>query len=330
MPPLLQVQELRVQVPGPGGRPVSVVDGVSFQVGRGETVGLVGESGCGKSVTAMALLGMPPEPGGLISGGRVVFDGRDLTGLTESGWRAVRGRRIGMIFQDPMSSLNPCLRVGEHVAEVLRVHSGLPRVEAARRAVELLSEVGIPEAESRAADFPHSFSGGMRQRVVIAMALACGPEMLLADEPTTALDVTVQAQILELLARERQERGMGLLLITHDLGVVARMADRVLVMYAGRIVEEAPAAGLFERPLHPYTRGLLDSLPGRGPGMLPGKLRPIPGAVPDAALWPGGCAFHPRCPIARDSCAREDPALAEAAPGHGVACPFQGAAVGAS
>jgi oligopeptide transport system ATP-binding protein len=301
---LLEVRDLRVAFTTHGGA-VEAVRGVDLDVERGETLAIVGESGCGKSATVQAVMGLVLTPPGRVDGS-ARFDGTELLGLS---WRAAnryRGRRIGMIFQDPMTSLNPTLRVGEQVAETLRVHQGLSRAAARRRAVELLERVQIPDAAARADDYPFRFSGGMRQRVMIAMAIACGPELLIADEPTTALDVTIQAEILALLADLQRERGMAVILITHDLGVVARTADRVAVMYAGRIVERGTAEEVFARPAHPYTLGLRASLPGAGQGAR-ARLVPIDGSPPDLRAPPPGCAFAERCPHALRVCGREDP-----------------------
>ncbi len=316
--PLLSVIGLSTHFPAPGGRVLRAVDGVSFTVERGEILGLVGESGCGKSVTALSILRLVPPPG-RIAGGRVLFEGRDLLTLGAEEMRRVRGDRIGMVFQEPMSALNPVLTVGEQVAEVLRVHRGMSKKEAGERAVALLARTGIPDPERRAAEYPHQLSGGMQQRALIAMAVACEPDLLLADEPTTALDVTVQAQILALLAALVREGNRGAVLITHDLGVVAQTADRVAVMYAGAIVESAPVAGLFRDPRHPYTIGLLDSLP------TPGRrgFAAIPGAVPDLSDLPPGCRFTPRCARAQARCRVAEPAL-EGEEGRSVRCYFPG------
>jgi oligopeptide/dipeptide ABC transporter ATP-binding protein len=313
---LLDVRDLRVAFPGTEA-PVHPVDGVSFHVDRGETLALVGESGCGKSLTALALLQLVPRPG-TVQGGSVQLGGLELTTLKGEALRAVRGRRIGMVFQDPLTSLNPVLTVGDQVAEGLVAHGMATKAEAAKRAVELLKEVGVADAAGRADAYPHQLSGGMRQRVGIAIALAAEPEVLIADEPTTALDVTVQAQILELIDRLRQERGMAVLLITHDLGVVAGRADRVAVMYAGQIVEEARTADLFSTPSHPYTRGLLASVP-RITGTLK-RLSPIPGTVPPPAQWPPACRFEPRCGERFARCAKEMPTLLGAGAGHTSRC----------
>ena len=314
--PLLSVTDLRVAFPAPTG-PVHPVDGVSFTLERGKALALVGESGCGKSMTALALLQLVPRPGE-IAGGRVELGGTDVTGLRGEALRAVRGRRIGMVFQDPLTSLNPVLKIGDQVGEGLVAHGMATKREAATRAVALLREVGIPDPEARAESYPHQLSGGLRQRVGIAIALAAEPEVLIADEPTTALDVTVQAQILDLIDQLRRDRGMAVLLITHDLGVVAGHADEVAVMYAGQIIETAPTADLFRAPTHPYTRGLLASVPRlRGPVT---RLAPIPGTVPPPAEWPPACRFEPRCGARFARCAAERPALLAVAPGHAARC----------
>lgn len=281
---------------------------VSFEVCSGRTLCLVGESGCGKSLTALAVLRLLPDAGRL-AGGRVLFEGEDLAGLPESRLQQVRGKRIGMVFQEPMTSLNPVLRVGDQVAEPLRRHLGMGRKEALARAVDLFRQVGIPAPESRVRDYPHQLSGGMRQRVMIAAALACGPRLLLADEPTTALDVTIQGQILKLLKDLAVERGMGLLLITHDLGVVAETADHVGVMYAGQIVEQASVHTLFAEPLHPYTEGLMRSAPTPC-AAFNARLAAIPGAVPPPGVEVSGCMFRPRCSKAFAACVQEPPLFA--------------------
>jgi oligopeptide/dipeptide ABC transporter ATP-binding protein len=314
--PLLSVRDLRVYFPSDAGV-ARAVDGVSFDLNRGETLGLVGESGSGKSLTALALLRLVPSPGRIERESRITLEGRDLLSLSESEMRSVRGRRIAIILQDPMTSLNPVFRVGDQVAEGIRAHVHVSSREAKERAVALLREVGIPDPAGRAEAYPHQLSGGMRQRVMIAIALSAEPEILLADEPTTALDVTVQAQILEVLDRLCETRGMALLLITHDLGIVAGRADRVAVMYAGQIVEEAPTAELFARPLHPYTQGLFASIP-RLTGPV-GRLKPIGGTVPPATAWPSGCRFRPRCPKVFKKCVIEPPLL-PAGPDHLTRC----------
>ena len=313
---LLTVEDLVVSFPGKPRSSVPV-DGVSFTLARGETLALVGESGCGKSLTSLALLRLIPPPGRIEPGSRISFDGTDVLGLKENALRDIRGRRIGMVFQDPMTSLNPVFTIGDQVAEGIRAHFPVSRREASDRAVALLNEVGISDAASRARDYPHQMSGGMRQRVMIAMALACQPELLIADEPTTALDVTVQAQILEILDALRKARGMAVLLITHDLGIVAGRADRVAVMYAGQIVEQARTHQLFARPSHPYTQGLLASVPRlTGPR---GRLTPIAGTVPTPDAWPSGCRFRPRCPQAFDKSELPPPPL-PVEEGHWMRC----------
>ncbi len=313
MSALLEVDGLRVSFATPQG-PLHAVDGISFSLERGAVLGLVGESGCGKSATATALCGLLPPHAR--TGGSVRLSGQELTSLPENAWRAVRGRKISMIFQDPMSSLNPLLSVGEHLEETLRAHQNLSRIAAREAAWEWLRRVGIPDPAARLSSYPHELSGGMRQRVMIALALCPGPDLLVADEPTTALDVTIQAQILDLLATLREELGMAMIFITHDLGVVERVADRIIVMYAGRVAEEGPAAQLLSTAQHPYTRGLLASVPGFRPRS--GRLPSIPGSVPSPRDWPWGCRFHPRCERADGICHSETPT----APGSngGVAC----------
>ncbi len=313
---LLEVRGLTTVLRG-AREAVPVVDGVSFSLASGETLALVGESGCGKTLTALSLLRLV-DPPAEIAGGAVLFQGRDLLRVPDRELRAVRGKRVAMIFQEPMTALNPVLTVGEQVGEALRLHEGMSARAARARAAALFREVGIPDPETRVDEYPHRLSGGMRQRVMIAMALSCDPLLLIADEPTTAIDVTVQAQILDLLRRLQQERGMALLLITHDLGVVAELARRVAVMYAGRIVEEAPVADLFAAPRHPYTRGLLGSLPAVAAGG--GRLKAIAGSVPEPSAFPPGCRFHPRCPERLERCARAAPAFRARAGAGGVAC----------
>jgi oligopeptide/dipeptide ABC transporter ATP-binding protein len=291
---------------------VKAVDGVSFTVEAGRTLGIVGESGCGKSVTALSIMGLIPRPPARIVEGTVTFQGRDLTTVSERDLEDIRGREMAMIFQDPMTSLNPTLRIRTQITEVLDRHFGYSKEDARRRAVELLEEVQIPRAAQRLDDYPHRFSGGMRQRVMIAIALACNPKLLIADEPTTALDVTVQAEILDLLEDLRQEHEMGMIIITHDMGVVAETADDVAVMYAGQIVEQAPTQELFDHPEHPYTEALLGALPQlEGEDVRFGRLRSIPGRPPDLIAPPEGCRFAPRCPHANlgDGCAETLPAL---------------------
>ncbi|MBI5503220.1 MAG: ABC transporter ATP-binding protein [Deltaproteobacteria bacterium] len=297
---------------------VRAVDGVDFHVGEGETVALVGESGCGKSVTALSILRLVQAPAGRIVAGRIELAGVNLLELPEAEMRKVRGAKIAMIFQEPMTSLNPVLTVGYQIAEAVRLHRGLSKREAWKEAVRVLDLVEIPDAAERAAGYPHQLSGGMRQRVMIAMALSCDPRLLIADEPTTALDVTIQAQILELLDSLRARLGMALLLITHDLGVVAERAERVLVMYAGRVIEEGPVDRVFAEPHHPYTRGLLRSVPRLGRERAP--LATIPGVVPKLNALPAGCRFRDRCDAAVAECASVDPALEPLGEGRRVAC----------
>ena len=307
-PPLLRVEDLVVEFPGP----LRAADGVSFAIGEGETLGLVGESGCGKSVTGLALLRLVPEPGRIASG-RILFRGDDLMLLSERRMCAVRGRSIAFVFQEPAAALNPVLSVGTQIAEGLVVHRLMKKKEAMAEAARLLALVRLPDAVRRVHDYPHQLSGGMLQRVMIAIALACRPALVIADEPTTALDVTIQAEILALLRRLRDELGLSLLLISHNLGVIAEMADRVAVMYAGRIVEEAGVQALYRDPAHPYTRGLLRSMPRPGSSAAPGprarRLPAIEGVVPDLAHLPPGCAFHPRCPEAMPECRETVPAI---------------------
>jgi oligopeptide/dipeptide ABC transporter ATP-binding protein len=314
---LLEVRDLAVSFTGPDGV-ARAVDGVDLTVHEGETVGLVGESGCGKSVTALALLRLVDPPGHIAHGSSVRLEGRDLLALGSKEIRAVRGNHLALVLQEPLSALNPVLRVGAQIAEAIRAHETVSRSTARWRAVEMLGAVGIPDPARRAAAYPHQLSGGMRQRVLLAMALACHPKLLLADEPTTALDVTIQAEILELLDRLQQRMGMAVLLITHNLGIVAERTRRVYVMYAGQIVEEAPTARLFAVPAHPYTAGLLAAIP-RLDEPRP-RLAAIPGQVPAASAWPAGCRFHPRCPHAWERCRGEMPPLLPVADGHRARC----------
>ncbi|HEY7483831.1 MAG TPA: ABC transporter ATP-binding protein [Streptosporangiaceae bacterium] len=316
---LLEVEGLYVEF-RLRGRTVHAVNGLSYELRAGETLAILGESGSGKSVAAQAVMGILDTPPAYVTRGAVRFRGTDLLGLPERRRRAYRGANIAMIFQDALSALNPVHRVGHQIAEMLRVHRGMPRSAARARAVELMDRVRIPSAADRADDYPHQFSGGMRQRVMIAMALALDPDVLIADEPTTALDVTVQAQIMKLLAELQDELSMGLILITHDLGVVADVADRITVMYAGRAVEEAPVGELYERPGHPYTQGLLASVPRVD--RRTAALTPIAGAPPNLSAIPSGCPFHPRCPRARDRCATEVPALRTVRPERSSACHY--------
>jgi oligopeptide/dipeptide ABC transporter ATP-binding protein len=316
MTPLLEVANLRVSFPTRGGM-VHPVDGVSLTVDRGEVMALVGESGSGKSLTGLSLLRLIPRPGVIDAGSRLRLAGQDLLSLSSEALRQVRGRRMAMIFQDPVNSLNPVLTVGAQIAETIRAHLPVPKKEAAQRAEALLAEVGIADPAARFKTYPHQMSGGMAQRVMIAIALAAEPELLIADEPTTALDVTVQAQILELLDRLRQKRGMAVLLISHDLGVVAGRADRVAVMYAGQIVEQAATTRLFAAPAHPYTRGLFASVPTlAGPRE---RLLPIRGTVPSAGAWPTGCRFRTRCPQVMPACT-EEPPIRTPEPSHTSRC----------
>jgi peptide/nickel transport system ATP-binding protein len=317
--PLLEVEGLKTWFYTRDGV-VRAVDGVSFDVHAGETVAMVGESGCGKSVTSLSILRLIASPPGRTIAGRITFEGRDLLALPEEEMRKVRGNEISMIFQEPMTSLNPVLTIGRQIAETLTLHRGLSRGDAMARTVEMLKLVNIPEPDSRTDQYPHQLSGGMRQRVMIAMALACGPKLLIADEPTTALDVTIQAQILDLMRALKARTGAAILLITHDLGVVAEMAQRVFVMYAGRKVEEAPVADLFARPRHPYTRGLLASIPRLGAAVARKRLAEIPGVVPSLREAIPGCVFAPRCAYATERCRREYPPLERKADGHFVAC----------
>jgi len=306
-PPLLEVRNLRTWFRTDAGV-AKAVDGIDFQVVRGEVLGIVGESGSGKSVTSLSIMQLVPRPPGeLVAGSSIRWRGEELVGAGEARMRQLRGNDIAMIFQEPMTSLNPVYPVGQQIAEVLRLHRGLGRRAARAATVDLLRLVGIPHPEGRAGDYPHQLSGGQRQRVMIAMALACEPELLIADEPTTALDVTIQAQILDLIAELRQRLGMAVILITHDLGVVAQVCDRVLVMYAGQIVEHGSAEAIFREPRHPYTEGLLRAIPRLGHSTE--RLAVIPGTVPSPAEWPPACRFHPRCPYAWETCASELPAL---------------------
>ena len=319
---LLEVDNLQTHFRTPDGVN-RAVDGISFAVEAGETVAIVGESGCGKSVTANSILRLVPQPPGRI-GGAIRFQGRDLLKLSERAMREVRGNDISMIFQEPMTSLNPVLTIGRQIAEPLRLHQVLSRESVEQRVVEMLGLVGIAEPRRRTREYPHQLSGGMRQRVMIAIALACRPKLLIADEPTTALDVTIQAQILNLMTDLKRRVGAAIILITHDLGVVAETAERVMVMYAGRKVEEAPVAELFRSPRHPYTRGLLSAVPklGSSLGAAQTRLAEIPGVVPSLKQRIAGCVFASRCAFARDLCRRVAPALEEKAPAHFAACHF--------
>ncbi len=314
-PSLLSVENLAVEFATDRGR-LPAVAGISYQLAKGKTLGVVGESGCGKSMTALALLGLTPSNGRV--SGAIHFDGVDLIGLDEQGWSKLRGKRVAMIFQEPMTALNPVVPIGVQIGEVLVLHEGLSESQAFDRAIELLHEVGIPAPAERAAAYPHQLSGGMRQRAMIAMALACRPELLIADEPTTALDVTIQAQILELMLELQDQIGMAIQFISHNLGVISEIADEIVVMYAGRIVERASAADLFAAPRHPYTRGLIATLPQIGRRVE--RLPIIKGMVPDMTRVFAGCAFADRCPMAIADCRIAAPDLLPAAAGHDVAC----------
>ncbi|MEW5766472.1 MAG: ABC transporter ATP-binding protein [bacterium] len=297
---------------------VRAVDGVSFTVNQGETLGIVGESGCGKSVTSLSIMRLIPNPPGRIEKGKIYFKGQDLLCLSESEIRKIRGKEIAMIFQEPVASLNPVFTVGHQISEAIRLHEGLSKGQAYEKAIEMLKLVGIPLPEERIKDYPHQLSGGMCQRVMIAMALSSHPSLLIADEPTTALDVTIQAQILKLLGSLQEKLSMAIILITHDLGIIAETADRVMVMYAGKVVEYAPVLEIFERPRHPYTLGLLKSMPRLGQKV--DRLPAIEGVVPNPAHLPPGCSFHPRCPYVFDLCAREKPKLRQVVEGHWIRC----------
>jgi peptide/nickel transport system ATP-binding protein len=318
---LLDIKDLSVHFHTPEGI-ARAVDGVSFHIDAGETIGLVGESGCGKSVTSLSILGLIPSPPGEIESGEIKFDGRNLLNLRAEKLRRIRGHEISMIFQEPMTSLNPVLPIGRQVAEPLMTHQGLSKNEALEKAASWLDHVKIPAAAKRLNDYPHQLSGGMRQRVMIAMAMVCGPKLLIADEPTTALDVTIQAQILSLMIRLKEELAMSLLLITHDLGVVAQMASRVVVMYAGQVVEEARVGDIFDHPFHPYTQGLLKSMPRIGDPLKEGKqrLNEIPGIVPVLTEIIDGCKFTDRCPHAFDVCRQAQPQLLPISEGHRARC----------
>jgi peptide/nickel transport system ATP-binding protein len=318
---LLEIENLNVHFHTPEGT-ARAVDGVSFHLDAGETIGLVGESGCGKSVTSLSVLGLIPSPPGEIESGKIKFDGHNLLDFKPERLRKIRGHEISMIFQEPMTSLNPVLPIGRQVAEPVMVHQGLSKADALKKAVKWLDYVKIPAADKRLNDYPHQLSGGMRQRVMIAMAMVCGPKLLIADEPTTALDVTIQAQILSLMNRLKEELTMSLLLITHDLGVVAQMAARVVVMYAGQIVEEAGVGDIFDHPFHPYTQGLLKSMPriGYEPGGGKRRLIEIPGIVPVLTQIIEGCKFADRCPHAFDVCRQSQPQLVPINEGHQARC----------
>jgi peptide/nickel transport system ATP-binding protein/oligopeptide transport system ATP-binding protein len=320
MPPLLEIKNLRTHFATEKGT-VKAVDGVDLVLHAGDTLGIVGESGCGKTVLALSILRLIPIPPGRIVSGEVLFDGRDLLALREDEMRQVRGRDISMVFQEPMTSLNPVIKIGEQIAEGIRLHQGLNGREAGQRAVEMLRLVGIPAPETRVDDYPHQMSGGMRQRVMIAMALACDPRLMIADEPTTALDVTIQAQILDLISRLKADKGTAVMLVTHDLGVIAEAAQQVAVMYAGRIVEQGLVAAIFERPLHPYTLGLLRSMPKiDGSRSRRNRLTVIPGSIPPLYDLPAGCSFQDRCGDVMAVCRERQPETTAPHPGHEVRC----------
>jgi oligopeptide/dipeptide ABC transporter ATP-binding protein len=314
---MLQVEDLSLSFYTEGGL-VQVLDKVGFEIDRNELVAVVGESGCGKSVTALSIMRLIRSPPASYGGGRILFEGKDLLGCGNQEMRAVRGEKISMIFQEPMTSLNPVMRIGDQISESLRFHRKMDKASARERSVEMLRKVGIPMPEQRYLEYPHQFSGGMRQRAMIAMAMSCDPELLIADEPTTALDVTIGAQIIRLMQKMKDETGASILLITHDLGVVAECADRVVVMYLGQVVEEAGALELFASPLHPYTRGLLASLPRMDSDIA--SLKGIEGNIPDPSAAPSGCRFHPRCPAVMARCRTESPPVVGAKTGHPARC----------
>ncbi len=318
MATLLEVKDLRTEFHTQDGI-VHAVNGVSFSVDEGETLGLVGESGCGKSVSVLSVMRLIPQPPGKITTGQVIFQGRDLLKVDDEEIRSVRGNKIAMVFQDPMTSLNPVLTINTQISEALELHLGMTKEQARKRTIERLKMVGIPEAEGRIDDYPHQFSGGMRQRVMIAMALSCSPQLLIADEPTTALDVTIQAQIVDIVKRLKRELGMAVIWITHDLGVIAGLADRINVMYAGFVIETAQVKELFANPLHPYTLGLLGSIP-RLDAARKSKLTPIEGLPPDLIQMPKGCPFYPRCKFRTEKCLTENPPLDTVALRHATAC----------
>ncbi|MBW1722223.1 MAG: ABC transporter ATP-binding protein [Deltaproteobacteria bacterium] len=318
---LLEVEGLKTQFFTFEGI-VKAVDDVSFYLNNGEVLGLVGESGCGKSVTAQSILKLIPDPPGKIVHGKILFDGRDIVGLGMEQMREIRGNRISMIFQEPMTSLNPVYTIGDQISEMFIHHKGLSRRESWERSIDMLRKVQIPAPERRVHEYPHQLSGGMRQRVMVAMALACDPEILIADEPTTALDVTIQAQILDLMIHLKESSGTSIIMITHDLGVIAEIAERVAVMYAGKIVEEGSTLAIFDEPKHPYTRGLLKSIPKLGERSVRGRVRlkEIPGVVPSLLDLPSGCPFYPRCPEAFDTCKEQFPGLVDLGENHRVRC----------
>jgi peptide/nickel transport system ATP-binding protein len=317
--PLLEVKDLRTYFYS-SDAVAKAVDGVSFTVHQKKTLGIVGESGCGKSITSLSIMGLIAKPAGKIVSGEILFKGRDLLKLNEREMRKVRGNQISMIFQEPMTSLNPVFTVGDQIGEAFRIHRGMSKRESIQEAVRMLELVKLPAAAQRVHDYPHQMSGGMRQRVMIAMALACNPDLLVADEPTTALDVTVQAQILDLMSKLKEEYGSSVMMITHDLGVIAEISDEVVVMYAGQVVEYAHTDDLFSAPMHPYTIGLLDSRPKTTDISSNKRLRPILGSVPSPVRHPSGCRFHPRCPFTTEECRRDNPEMRELRPGHTVRC----------
>jgi peptide/nickel transport system ATP-binding protein len=316
MEPILQVRDLHVTFKGEDGE-IHPVSGIDFHVRPGETLGIVGESGCGKSVTSMSIMGLLPKGMGRVSKGQILFQNRNIVEMTPLQLQKIRGKEIAMIFQEPMTSLNPVYTIGEQLGEQIRLHLGLGKREAREKAIEMLKTVGIPRAEEVVREYPHQLSGGMRQRVMIAMAMSCDPKLLIADEPTTALDVTIQAQILDLMRNLKEKKGTSIIFITHDLGVVAEMCDRVIVMYAGQIIEEAPVRELFRNPQHPYTRGLMASIPSMDHEQR--RLYSIRGTVPHPSAMPPGCRFAPRCDFAREAC-RESPPLRAVGEGHQVRC----------
>ena len=317
MQPILEVRSLRTSFFTEAGE-VRAVDGVGFKVHPGKLLGIVGESGSGKTASVLSIMRLLPESARIV-GGEVIFEGRDLTKISESEMREIRGARIAMIFQEPMTSLNPVFTIGSQVGEAIRLHQHTSRAETRARTIEALRMVGIADPERRIKDYPHQLSGGMRQRVMIAMALSCNPRLLIADEPTTALDVTIQAQILDLIRELQSRLGLAVILVTHDLGIVAEYADDVTILYAARVMEQAPSAELFRNPLNPYTRGLLESIPGID-GQQQKRLRAIPGTIPSAIKPPPGCRFNPRCPLAIEKCAAGEPPLEQKGPDHYVAC----------
>ena len=319
--PLLRISDLRTCFQTPQGV-ARAVDGVTLEVEPGEVLGIVGESGCGKSVLALSILRLLPMPPAFFAGGEILFEGRNLMTLSAEGIRKIRGNDISMIFQEPMAALNPVFTIGNQLAEVFRAHQGLSGGKSWQQSIEMLGMVRVPSPEMRVREYPYQLSGGMRQRVMIAIALACRPKLLIADEPTTALDVTIQAQILELMSELRRELGTAIIMITHDLGVIAETAHRVMVMYMGKVMEEAPTLELFDRPLHPYTRGLMRAIPSVAVTATTGELYEIPGVVPGLLARPSGCSFNPRCPMAQEICIDQEPVLREIRPGHRAACWF--------